>query len=499
MKNIYKANYLLKALLLIGFFGGVLTSCKKDAAVLLQDAAYVRFFNGITYYRYNSADNDDAAARYLPPNVTSINTVANFYNDGPISGNNPAPIQYRQPAPLVSFFVDPQLDDQGLPVSADVTADFIGTQKTYYTPQPDAVGDPVSTIQGDFPGVQGVERAPVVGGVDLSRWARIKSGKHRFLIIYRTLYNTDNLVYTNTGQLDPTARVTYYNLTQAQKAASIKGTYLKTTVAMDTTVNLDAHAVYTVKIVNKNKFNLVQFGTGLGSATGSTAPSNYNLLVRKENFEQQNLSSGKLYVRFFNNTNDAQILPDQFDVYHRVAWFTKNDVVYNPLTGAWVAKTNYTPKRFSQFEKVATVSGRFLNDAALAPYAAITAIPTDSLLYPDGTFMGPTRLVSSEIPAPISGYSRHELYFYPVGQGPVLTGNPNNDVPGTNVLPAGNANLLGLQLQMPIFNGNNKYYSKPVLNTIDLNTNYLTWNTFQSILGKSGSNIKISLIQEQIQ
>lgn len=251
MKNIYKANYLLKALLLIGFFGGVLTSCKKDAAVLLQDAAYVRFFNGITYYRYNSADNDDAAARYLPPNVTSINTVANFYNDGPISGNNPAPIQYRQPAPLVSFFVDPQLDDQGLPVSADVTADFIGTQKTYYTPQPDAVGDPVSTIQGDFPGVQGVERAPVVGGVDLSRWARIKSGKHRFLIIYRTLYNTDNLVYTNTGQLDPTARVTYYNLTQAQKAASIKGTYLKTTVAMDTTVNLDAHAVYTVKIVNK--------------------------------------------------------------------------------------------------------------------------------------------------------------------------------------------------------------------------------------------------------
>lgn len=498
MKVKYKKNYLLFAVCLICLCSG-LTSCKKDATVLLQDAAYIRFFNGITYYRYNSADNDDPAARYLPPSVTSVATVSNFYNDGAITGYNPAPVQYREPAPLVSFFVDPQMDNQGLPLSANVTADFIGTQLTYYPPQPDAVGDPVQDIQNDFPGVQGVERAPVVGGVDLARWARVNSGKHRIVVIYRTLYNTDNLVYTNTGQLDPTARVTYYNLTQAQKAASIKGTYLKTTVALDTTVNLDSHDVYTMKIVNENKFNLVQYGPGLGSPTGSTAPTNYHLLVRKENYDQQNLQRGKLYVRFFNNTNDPQLLPDQFDVYHRVAWFTKNDVKYNPLTGTWVAKTTYTYTRFSQFEKVATVSGRFLNDAALAPYAVITAIPTDSLLYPDGTYMGPTRLSGSEVPPTISGYSRHEFYFYPVGQGPVLTGNPNNDVPGPNALPIGNSAVFGLQLQIPVFTGNNSYISKPVLNTVDLNTNYLTWNTFQPVSGKSGSNIKICLVQEQIQ
>ncbi len=456
----------------------------------MEGAAYVRFFNGISYYP-NMPD-EEPNDRYFPPAVKN-KTISAFYGSDPPTGFFPATPAQMRPGPLVSFFIDPEMDDQGLPVAAKMTGDFIGIQQNFYPYQPDKVGDQERNIQVDWPGVLGLERAPVQGGVDLARWARVPAGKHRIVCVYRTLYNED---YQPIDYL--VTRIPFFRLSQAQKSLPLKGTRMNTIVALDTVVELKSSESYTMKLVNNRMFDVQEIGSRFQSFDGgSVPPEKYHLLVRKENYAGQALQAGKLYLRVFNNTNSTSFLPDEFDVYHRIAWFTASSMTYDTLQGKWkpIRSGSQRPSSYTDFKKLGTVSGRFLSDAVNAPFYELERIPYDSLLAPNGIDLiyPKTILIDGTPVLPLNIavnliWSRHEISFYAKGSTPSMA---------STGLPAGVISpTLYLNLEPVLYEGG-RYTTVPVLNTLDLNTAYTSWNSFVKATGNI-PNVKACITQEII-
>jgi hypothetical protein len=501
------------------FLTAALCSCQQESGVPLTNAAYVRFFNGITYYApiYNTPTSSEAMVYYKATNFTGQVGLTDFYGFTSTMNNEvniPAKANEILPPPLVAIFIDPTLDADGLPVSGYLCGDFVGVQNRYYPPQPYNLGDPEKYIQYDYPGQSKVERAPLFNHVDLSGYVRVPSGKHRVMVVYRPLYTgTGDPAVILAGTLALQNRTTYTDLSQGDKMSVLNGTQVKDVVIIDQDIDFSAQKAYTLKLLDDSPFNLQQIGNVSGYLySQQTIPHNYKLLSRVENFRDvngNNLVKDSLYVRILNHTNDPLIMPNEFDVYHRIAWYTKNDVKWFASMGKWVdrdrqsstpSSTSY--RRYSALIKIATVSGRYLQDDV--PYIGIPSIPMDSLLFPDGSYMIKPTITNDDLTQ--SGiyqfasnfgnttlYSKHQIFLVRKGtQVDLSLGSP-----------AINPNLIAIidccPLQITEYLGNGSYQTKNVANTIEINTKYRTYTSFDTYnyLTLMG-NFRLSYIQNLV-
>jgi hypothetical protein len=365
------------------------SSCQKmeDNLVSRSSGAFIRFYNDINYY-------NGSYYRTTAPLTGSAFYIGNDVNHTAI----PALLDQQLPAPLVVFFVDPVFDAAGFPVKAAVTGDFIGTQNYYYTAQPDAVGDKEAYIQDDFPGVLNTVRGAWVNGVNMSRSACIDPGVHRIVAVYRLLLTGKDPVISSDGYFDPNAdvylRIPYYKLTQAQKAEPLANTTLKSTVIVDTTIDFQTGQSYSLKLADPTPIEIDKQSKVI---TKNNVPRHYQVMVRTDQYldkDGNTLNQDSLYVRFINLIPCTDVLPETFNVYHRILWNTGKNLVYDsaalpPATGGvqvywWKGKV---VKSYSKLEKIATVTGSFPTTDEGLGFVKIPCIPIDSLLFPDGTYM----------------------------------------------------------------------------------------------------------------
>ncbi len=180
-----------------------------------------------------------------------------------------------QASPFLCMLVDPRFDKAGVPSGGVIEGDFLHTRQLFSLSYPiDAAtslnagngnagsganaGQPaiVTNANYEYPGKMHVLPAPSINGLDLSAWAQVPSGKHRFLFVTRPENNTlfDQLPAT-----------------------------LRKNVLIDTTVDLQAGEVYTMHAL----------ATDLDNA-------GYGAYVRKEPFVHQQLDAGRSYVSFYN-------------------------------------------------------------------------------------------------------------------------------------------------------------------------------------------------------
>ncbi|WP_343303449.1 hypothetical protein AAHN97_17970 [Chitinophaga niabensis] len=206
------------AILLFG-----MTACSKVEYTKIDEPAYLRVFNNLNY-SIGLANKDEQR-------------------------------------PFLTMLIDPVLDKDGMPIGAAVIGDFLDQRAFYAPPYPSHIGSSTSVNNPEYPGKENVLVGPVLNGFDLSSWAQVASGKHRYLFLYR-----------------PTNSIPFFNLE----------TSLKKKVLLDTTIQLDAGEVYTMHILQKD-FTTKENG----------------ILLRQENFHKLPLSDSLLYVNFYNYSSDG--------------------------------------------------------------------------------------------------------------------------------------------------------------------------------------------------
>lgn len=272
--------YAILACLLIGGLG----ACRKyPEASTVPNAAYIRVFNDIT-------------------------TSVNFLNSA-------------QATPFLTFIMDPKPDASGAPDTGLVVGDFLGTRQMFSLSYPINEGNSLGTVSEqigsnsttqvqlyenyDYPGNLHVLTAPAINGFDLSAWAQVPSGKHRFIFVLRPQ------TQTNFSQLSSTIR---------------------NTILIDTTIDLQAGEVYTLEALS----------TDLDQ-------NKYGMYVRQEQFIHQSFAPDQLYVGFvnlsgvrplaaqydyFSDFSDTTAIYYSYMVYQNVPGQQPNsNSVYNPLPG----------------------------------------------------------------------------------------------------------------------------------------------------------------------
>ncbi|EHQ25998.1 hypothetical protein [Mucilaginibacter paludis] len=194
------------------------TGCSKVNYAKIDDPAYLRVFNNLNYTI--SLENKD------------------------------------EPVPFLAMLIDPQMDQNNIPVSAAITGDFLDQREPYAPPYPSHVGTSISYKNPEYPGKEDVLVGPILNGFDLSSWAQIPSGKHRIVFMFRPVNNTP-----------------FFNLESK----------LKRSVLIDTTITLDAKEIYTLHVLQKD---FVSKKNGI--------------YLRQENFQKLSLSDSLVYINFYN-------------------------------------------------------------------------------------------------------------------------------------------------------------------------------------------------------
>ncbi|NLR81414.1 DUF4397 domain-containing protein [Chitinophaga eiseniae] len=207
-----KRYYIFLLLPLLGLLG----SCRKTEYASIQSPAYLRVFNCLDYTA--SLDNKDA------------------------------------PQPFLTFMIDPATDENGIPVSAAVTGDFLDHRDDWAMPYPDAASNVI--WQKEFPGTKRVLAAPVLNGYDLSSWAQVPSGKHRVIFRTRPLNNTP-----------------YFELDKQDRGVTL----------IDTTIDLTAGEVYTMHAL-----------------VAEYASKQAMMYLRNETFPKQPFADDQVYVNCYN-------------------------------------------------------------------------------------------------------------------------------------------------------------------------------------------------------
>ena len=179
-----------------------------------------------------------------------------------------------QAAPFLCFLVDPVLDADGLPNGGAIVGDWLQTRNlfslsyaadaaTAMNAQSKAsqinAGLPAQDVVNanyEYPGKLHVLTAPAMNGMDLSAWAQVPSGKHRFVFVARP---QDNRPF-----------------------GGLPGT-LRKTVIIDTTLDLEPGEVYTMNAlatdIDKNQ---------------------YGVNVRQEQFVHEDFDPARMYATFYN-------------------------------------------------------------------------------------------------------------------------------------------------------------------------------------------------------
>ena len=205
--------YIISAVLLL-----VATCCTKVDYNTVSSPTYIRVFNSLNY------------------TVTLANK--------------------DQPPNYITMVIDPTIDSSThAPTGGGIVGDFLDTRLSYAPPAPNNAGS-TNVVNNEYPGNAKVLTAPILNGFDLSSWASIPSGKHRF-VFYSRPRNT-----TPFFQLPASAR---------------------TTVFVDTTMTLAEGEVYTMEVLQPDAYS-----------------SNTSLYLRQEQFQNESFSDSIIYVNFYN-------------------------------------------------------------------------------------------------------------------------------------------------------------------------------------------------------
>lgn len=126
-----------------------LASCTKTDYRTVEDPAYIRVFNNLTYTL--TLDNKD------------------------------------EPQPFFCMFIDPEFDASGKPINGLVVGDFLDKRNVYGAPNAAHAGLSTSKYNPEYPGKELVPTAPILNGFDLTNWAAVSAGKRRFLFMSRPI------------------------------------------------------------------------------------------------------------------------------------------------------------------------------------------------------------------------------------------------------------------------------------------------------------------------
>lgn len=194
------------------------TGCVKVEYSKIDNPAYLRVFNNINY----------------------VQTLGSKDNK----------------VPFFCMLINPEVNEEGMPVSAEIVGDFLDKRDAYAPPYPSHIGTSTSVNNPEYPGKENVLVGPIVNGFDMSSWAQVPSGRIRVMFAYR-----------------PKNTVPFFQL-EAR---------LKTDILIDTTIELSSKEVYTLHLLQRD-FVTKESG----------------VLLRQENFHKLPLSDSLAYVNFYN-------------------------------------------------------------------------------------------------------------------------------------------------------------------------------------------------------
>lgn len=158
--------------------------------------------------------------------------------------------------PYLTMLIDPEFDQNGIPVTAAIVGDFLDKRVRYAAPYPTHSAGSTKRNNPEYPGKENVLVGPILNGFDLSSWAQIPSGSHRIVFYFR-----------------PVNDIPFFELTDD----------LKQNIAIEGTYNLKEREIYTLHVVQKD-FETKENG----------------LLLRQENFQNLPFSDSLVYVNFYN-------------------------------------------------------------------------------------------------------------------------------------------------------------------------------------------------------
>ncbi len=176
--------------------------------------------------------------------------VFNSLNQLEVMDNKGDTLQY------LCMLVNPSFDAAGIPIDAEIVGDFLNVRAPYAPPYPSNIGVSTGRNNNEYPGKESVLVAPILNGYDLSSWAQVPSGTHRFLFVYR-----------------PKNEVPFFNLDKRFRGG----------IAVDSTFQLEHGEVYTLQAV------MTDFST-----------KSRGLILRQEKFHRQAFSDSLVYLNFYN-------------------------------------------------------------------------------------------------------------------------------------------------------------------------------------------------------
>jgi hypothetical protein len=112
--------------------------------------------------------------------------------------------------------------------------------------------------------------------------------------------------------------------------------------------------------------------------------THFRLYAREEGFESTSFDASKINVRLINLCRGKSILPDTFDVYYRFHYFT-DQPYFNSSSGALAG---YVEVDDTTNTLLTTITKRFTNTLADAPYFSIPLPSTDSSYWHTGALTG---------------------------------------------------------------------------------------------------------------
>ncbi|GGH69548.1 hypothetical protein HNQ91_002833 [Filimonas zeae] len=218
----------INTLLLLLLCTGALASCRKVEYRTVSNPAYIRVFNNLT---------------------------------------EPQGILNKRPRPFFCMFIDPVMDEKGKITGGATVSDFLNKRGVYAAPNPAHVGLSTSKFNPEYPGKELVPAGPVLNGFDLTNWAQISAGKHRFVFIYR-----------------PVSEVPFFQLQED----------LRSNIALDTTIELKEKEVYTLHVLLEDFL-----------------ARKHALYVRQENFYKQAFYDSLVYINFYNLSGKGYLQADE--------------------------------------------------------------------------------------------------------------------------------------------------------------------------------------------
>lgn len=220
MKTKLINNYVYLVSLVIGIL--MLQGCSKYDYRTVEEPAYLRVFNCLSYEV--KMENKDL------------------------------------PVPFLTMLIDPEFDENGIPIGAAIVGDFLDTRRPYAPPFPFYTGNK-EKVNYEYPGNEDVLVGPIMNGINMASWAQIPSGEHRIIFVNR-----------------PKTDVPFAQLEER----------FRKQVSLDTVLTLDAKEVYTLNVLQKDL----------------SAKENFAYL-RKESFHKQAFDDQKVYVNFYNLSNEG--------------------------------------------------------------------------------------------------------------------------------------------------------------------------------------------------